>query len=180
MAKLDLPTVPMLAEHNVTIPMRDGTLLRADSYRPAEAGPFPTLLIRTPYGEPAIRTAPVIPAIDAGFAVVLQYCRGTGTSDGDFTPFESEAEDGVDSIEWCVRQDWCDGRVGMWGASYVGMVQFAAAVQAPPALKCLVPIVTPADYFGGLAYRQGAFQLGQLLGWYTMKSVQTVAYRRMA
>ena len=177
MAKLDLPSVPVIAEHNAALPMRDGTLLRADIYRPAEGSPFPALLIRTPYGEPAIRTAPVLPALDAGFAVVLQYCRGTGTSDGDFTPFENEADDGVDVLEWCARQDWCDGRIGMWGSSYVGMVQFAAAVQAPPALRCLVPIVTPADYYGGLAYRQGAFQLGQLLGWYTMKSAQTVGYR---
>jgi uncharacterized protein len=180
MAKLDIPAVPLAGEHNATIPMRDGTLLRADVYRPASGGPFPALLIRTPYGEPAIRTAPVRPALEAGFAVVLQYCRGTGTSDGDFTPFESEADDGVDCIEWCARQDWCDGRVGMWGSSYMGMVQFAAAVQAPPALKCLAPTVTPADYYGGLAYRQGAFQLGQLLGWYTMKSAQTVGYRAMA
>ena len=177
MAKLDLPSVPVVAEHNTALPARDGTLLRADIYRPARGGPFPALLIRTPYGEPAIRTAPVLPALDAGFAVVLQYCRGTGTSDGEFTPFENEADDGVDVIGWCARQDWCDGRVGMWGSSYVGMVQFAAAVQAPPALKCLLPIVTPADYYGGLAYRQGAFQLGQLLGWYTMKSAQTVGYR---
>ncbi|HXZ66422.1 MAG TPA: CocE/NonD family hydrolase, partial [Streptosporangiaceae bacterium] len=180
MAKLDLQAMPLAAEHNVAIPMRDGTLLRADTYRPARGGPFPALLIRTPYGEPAIRTAPVLPALDAGFAVVLQYCRGTGTSDGDFTPFESEAEDGVDCIEWCARQEWCDGRVGMWGSSYVGMVQLAAAVHAPTALKCLVPIVTPADYYDGLAYRQGALQLGQLLFWYTMKSAQTVGYRAMA
>jgi uncharacterized protein len=180
MAKLDLPTVSLAAEHNVTMPMRDGTLLRADIYRPAQGTTFPALLIRTPYGEPAIRTAPVLPAIDAGFAVVLQHCRGTGTSDGDFTPFEGESDDGVDSIAWCAAQDWCDGRVGMWGSSYVGMVQLAAAVQAPSALKCLLPIVTPADYYGGLAYRQGAFQLGQLLGWYTMKSAQTLGYRAMA
>jgi putative CocE/NonD family hydrolase len=180
MAKLNLPTARLIAEHNVAMPMRDGTLLRADIYRPAQGGPFPALLVRTPYGEQSARAAPVRPAMDAGFAVVLQYCRGTGTSDGDFTPFESEADDGVDSVEWCARQDWCDGRVGMWGASYVGMVQLAAAVHAPPALKCLLPIVTPADYYGGLAYRQGAFQLGQLLGWYTMKSAQTLGYRAMA
>jgi putative CocE/NonD family hydrolase len=180
MAKLDLPTATLAVEHNVAMPMRDGTLLRADIYRPAQGTTFPALLIRTPYGEPSVRNAPLRPAIDAGFAVVLQYCRGTGTSDGDFTPFESESDDGVDSIEWCAAQDWCDGRVGMWGSSYAGMVQLAAAVQAPPALKCLLPIVTPADYYGGLAYRQGAFQLGQLLGWYTMKSAQTLGYRAMA
>ena len=99
MAKLDLPATAVLAEHNAALPMRDGTLLRADLYRPARGGPFPALLIRTPYGEPAVRTAPVLPALDAGFAVVLQYCRGTGTSDGDFSPFDSEADDGVDVIE---------------------------------------------------------------------------------
>jgi len=181
MAKLDLPSVPVVAEHNAAIPMRDGTLLRADVFRPADHAPFPVLLVRTPYGEPMVRAAPVLPAIEAGLAVVLQHCRGTGTSDGDLTvPFEAEGNDGVDTIEWCARQDWCDGRVGMYGPSYLGMVQFAAAVQAPEALRCLLPIVTPADYYGGLAYRQGAFQLGQMLGWYTMKSAQTLGYRAAA
>ncbi len=180
MAKLNLPSTPMLAEHNAPAAMRDGTVLRADIYRPAEGGPFPVLLVRTPYGEPMVRTAPVLPAIEAGFAVVLQHCRGTGTSDGEFTPFENEPDDGVDTIGWCARQPWCNGRVGMYGPSYLGMVQFAAAVEAPPALKCLVPVVAPADYYGGLAYRQGALQLGQMLGWYTLKSAQTLQYRAAA
>jgi uncharacterized protein len=179
-AKLNLSSVPLLAEHNAPVSMRDDTVLRADIYRRADGGPFPVLLVRTPYGEPMIRSAPVLPAIDAGFAVVLQHCRGTGTSDGEFTPFENEADDGVDTIEWCARQRWCDGCVGMYGPSYLGMVQFAAAVRAPPALRCLLPVVTPADYYGGLAYRQGAFQLGQLLGWFTFKSAQTLAYRAAA
>jgi uncharacterized protein len=180
MATLDLPSTSLLAEHNAPAPMRDGTVLRADIFRPARGGPFPVLLARTPYGEPMSRAVPVLPAIDAGFAVMLQHCRGTGTSDGDFSPFAREADDGVDTIEWCARQPWCNGRVGMFGPSYLGMVQFAAAVHAPPALRCLLPAVTPADYYGGLAYRQGAFQLGQLLGWYTLKSAQTLAYRASA
>jgi putative CocE/NonD family hydrolase len=180
MAKLNLPAVTLLAEHNAPAVMRDGTILRADLYRAAEGGPFPVLLVRTPYGEPMARSAPMLPAVEAGFAVVLQHCRGTGASDGDFAVFASEADDGVDTIEWCARQPWCDGTVAMFGMSYLGMVQFAAAVHAPPPLKCLLPIVTPADYYGGLAYRQGAFQLGQLLGWYTMKSAQALQYRAAA
>jgi uncharacterized protein len=179
-AKLNLSPVPMVAEHNAPASMRDGTILRADLYRPAEGGPFPVLLVRTPYDEPMVRTAPVLPAIEAGFAVVLQHCRGTGRSDGEFTPFENEPNDGVDTIEWCASQPWSNGRVGMYGPSYLGMVQFAAAVQAPPALKCLLPVVTPADYYGGLTYRQGAVQLGQMLGWYTLKSLQTLMYRTTA
>jgi putative CocE/NonD family hydrolase len=179
-AKLTVQSVPMVAEHNAAIPMRDGVVMRAEVYRPARSGPFPVLLVRTPYGEPMSRGVPVLPAIDAGFAVVLQHCRGTGTSDGDFAPFASEADDGVDTIEWCAGQAWSNGLVGMYGPSYLGMVQFAAAVSAPSALRCLLPTVTPADYFGGLVYRQGALQLGQLLGWYTLKSAQTLTYRAAA
>jgi putative CocE/NonD family hydrolase len=180
MAKLNLPSVLVTAEHHAAIPMRDGTVLRAEIYRRVEGTPFPVLLVRSPYGEPMLRAAPVLPAIEAGFAVVLQHCRGTGASDGEFTPFEPEADDGIDTIEWCAQQEWSDGRVAMWGMSYLGMVQLAAAVQAPAALRSLAPIVTPADYHWGLAYRQGAFQLGQLLGWYSMKSVQTLGYRASA
>jgi uncharacterized protein len=178
LAKLNVPATPVVAEHNAPVEMRDGTLLRADLYRRAESGPFPALLIRTPYGEQMLRAAaPVIPAIDAGFALVLQHCRGTGTSDGEFVTFENEAADGVDTIEWCARQPWCDGNVAMSGPSYLGMVQFAAATQAPAALKAMVAIVTPADYHWGLAYRQGAFQLGQAMGWHLLRSGQELAYR---
>ena len=180
MAKLNLPAVALRAEHNAPAQMRDGTILRADIYRAADGGPFPAFLVRTPYGEPMARSAPMLPAVAAGFAVVLQHCRGTGASDGEFAVFRNEADDGVDTIEWCARQPWCDGTVAMFGPSYLGMVQFAAAVHAPDALKCLLPIVTPADYYRGLAYRQGAVQLGQLLGWYTMKSAQALQYRATA
>jgi uncharacterized protein len=179
-AKLDVPAVQVLAEHNTPAPMRDGTTLRADVYRPAAGGPFPVLLIRTPYGEPMARTAPVRPALDAGFAVVVQHCRGTGASDGDFVAFESEAADGADTVEWCARQPWSDGAVAMWGPSYLGMVQFAAASSAPAALRALVPVVAPADYHWGLAYRQGAFTLGQALGWHTLKAGQQLAYSASA
>jgi putative CocE/NonD family hydrolase len=177
-AKLDTRPVQVLAEHNAPQPMRDGTVLRADVYCRAEGGPFPVLLIRTPYGEQMLRAgAPIVPAVDTGFAVVLQHCRGTGASDGDFVTFENEAADGVDTIEWCARQPWCDGAVAMCGPSYLGMVQLAAATLAPEALKAIVAIVTPADYHSGLAYRQGAFQLGQALGWHLLKTGQELAYR---
>jgi hypothetical protein len=176
-AKLDLASVALVAEHNAPMAMRDGTTLRADVHRAATGGPFPVLLIRTPYGEAMMRAIiPVIPAIDAGFAVVLQHCRGTGASDGQFVTFEHEADDGVDSIEWCARQPWSNGTVVMYGPSYLGMVQLAAATQVPPALRAMVLVVTPADYHWGLAYRQGAFQLGQALGWHTMKAVQQLTY----
>jgi putative CocE/NonD family hydrolase len=184
MAKLDVPAVSIAAVRNVPMEMRDGTVLRADIYRTSAADSQPVLLIRNPYGEPMVRTAPVLPAIEAGFAVVVQHCRGTGTSDGEFVTFENEAADGADTIEWCAAQPWCDGTVAMYGPSYLGMAQFAAAC-APPApglaaLRGLAPVVTPADYHWGLAYRQGAFQLGQALAWHSLKSAQQLAYNAAA
>jgi putative CocE/NonD family hydrolase len=180
MVKLNVPAVPVLVEHNTPVTMRDGTVLRADVYRPADGSPRPVMLVRNPYGEAMARNTPVVPALDAGFAVVVQHCRGTGTSDGDFVLFDNEAADGVDTIEWCAAQPWCTGDVGTYGASYLGMVQMHAAVLAPPPLKAMVCVVTPADYHGTWAYRQGAFTLGQMLGWHTLKSMQTLAYRASA
>lgn len=180
MAKLDIPVVTIVAERNVPAEMRDGTVLRADIYRTNGAHSHPVLLIRNPYGEPMVRTAPVLPAIEADFAVVVQHCRGTGASDGEFVTFENEAADGADTIEWCARQPWCDGTVAMYGQSYLGMVQFAAASAGPAALRAMAPVVTPADYHWGLAYRQGAFQLGQALGWHVLKTGQQLAYNAAA
>ena len=99
MAKLDVPVVAIRGERNTPIVMRDGTMLRADMFRTDSADSHPVLLIRTPYGEPMVRTAPVLPAIEAGFAPVVQHCRGTGASDGEFVAFESETADGVDTID---------------------------------------------------------------------------------
>ncbi len=180
MAKLDVPVAAITGERNAPVEMRDGTVLRADIFRTEAAGSRPVLLIRNPYGEPMVRMAPVLPAIEAGFAVVVQHCRGTGASDGEFVTFESEAADGADTIEWCARQPWCDGNVVMYGPSYLGMVQFAAASLSPAALRGLVPVVTPADYHWGLAYRQGAFQLGQALAWHALKAGQQLGYALLA
>ena len=146
MAKLDVPAVTVAVDRNAPVEMRDGTVLRADIYRTDPADSRPVLLIRNPYGEPMVRAAPVLPALDAGFAVVVQHCRGTGLSDGEFVTFENEAADGADTIEWCARQPWCDGTVAMYGPSYLGMAQFAAASLAPAALRALAPVVTPADF----------------------------------
>jgi len=158
--------------------MTDGTVLRATIHRAGVSGPGPVLLVRNPYGEPMSRNVPVAPFNTAGFTVVVQDCRGCGTSDGEFVPFENEESDTLDSIEWCARQPWSNGHVSMYGASYAGMLQFAAAINAPVALDSIIPIVAPSDYHSGVVYRAGAFQLGQLSGWFTLKSLQTLLHKR--
>src|ERR1700681_1555595 len=105
----------LTVDRNVSVPMRDGTLLFADVYRPAAPGRYPTLLQRTPYDKAALLTLSsfVLRATSVGYAVVCQDVRGRFASEGEFTPFVHERDDGEDTLEWLVCQPWCDGNVGM-------------------------------------------------------------------
>lgn len=156
----------VIIDHNVEAPMRDGTVLRADVYRP-EHGPSPTLLMRTPYSkENPIGTIFVlnpVRAAEAGYAVVVQDVRGRFRSDGDFYPFVNESDDGYDSVEWVAAQEWSNGRVGMYGSSYMAAAQWQAAITAPPHLDAICPLQGSSDYYDGRSYRGGAFELGALL-----------------
>lgn len=166
-----------IVDRGVPMTARDGVILRSVVHRMADRETQPVVLVRNPYGEPLTRNLPVWALLERGFAVVIQDCRGTGDSDGEFVPFEGEAADTVDAIEWCAAQPFSDGRVVMYGASYSGMVQFAAAVEQPRGLVGMIPVVAPDDYQTRLAYRSGAFQLGQLTNWYTIKTLQSLQYR---
>jgi hypothetical protein len=159
----------VIIDHDVPVPMRDGTALLADLYLPDGPGPWPALLQRTPYNK-AAGTAfsgmvDVRRAVRAGYAVVIQDVRGRYASAGDFEPFANESRDGYDTVEWVAAQPWCSGRVGMFGNSYVGATQWLAAIARPPHLAALVPTVTAADYHEGWAYQGGAFELGFSASW---------------
>lgn len=158
----------LIIQRNVEVPMRDGTILRADLYRPAGEGSFPTLLQRTPYSKdfnPGLWVVlDPIKAAGAGFAVVVQDVRGRGRSDGDFYPFTAEAIDGEDSVAWVREQNWCNGAVGMYGSSYMAAAAWQAAKRSPEGLMALAPFQASSDYFEGRSYRGGAFELGALLG----------------
>ena len=99
---------------DVPIAMRDGVVLRADVYRPSTAGPFPTLVYRTPYGKhfTAEWYDTHLAAVERGYAVVLQDVRGRYASEGEFYPYINEGRDGYDTIEWAARQPWSTGEVG--------------------------------------------------------------------
>jgi hypothetical protein len=137
---------------NVAIPMRDSVLLRADVWRPAGDGKFPVLVYRTPYGKQAAEDdyTTFSKALDRGYAVVIQDVRGRYASAGEFNPYRNEGQDGYDTIEWAATQPWSDGRVGSFGLSYPGAVQWLAAVESPPHLKAMVPAMTfsrPETFF---------------------------------
>ncbi|NKX52752.1 CocE/NonD family hydrolase, partial [Arthrobacter deserti] len=103
-------TLETTAIDSIRVPMRDGVLLAATVYRPAGTDVRPVLLVRTPYNEQMSRTLPVAPALEAGFAVVVQNCRGTAGSGGELWAFENEADDGLDTIEWLRGRPWCNGQ----------------------------------------------------------------------
>ncbi|HET9630511.1 MAG TPA: CocE/NonD family hydrolase [Novosphingobium sp.] len=150
---------------DVEIPMADGTVLRADVYLP-EKLPAPVLISRTPYLKGSIPglAAAVNPvsAVRKGFAVVLQDVRGRGASDGDFVPFVNEASDGAETARWAARQDWCNGKIGLFGSSYMGATQLQAAIEGPAEIKAMAPIQAVSEYYEGRSYRGGAFEIGAL------------------
>jgi hypothetical protein len=137
--------------------MRDGTILRADIYRPKQAGRYPVLLQRTPYnkvngGGFGYRAAA------AGYVVIVQDVRGRYTSDGEWYTFKYESNDGYDTVEWAAALPYSDGRVGMWGGSYVGATQMLAAIAHPPHLAGICPVVTASNYHSNWTYQGGAFE----------------------
>jgi putative CocE/NonD family hydrolase len=151
---------------DVRVPMRDGVRLSADVYLPDTAGPFPTVLMRTPYDN---NTAPLIEKgrrlASQGYAVVIQDCRGRYDSDGTYYPFVNEGEDGYDTQEWIGRQPWSNGKIGTAGGSYLGLTQWTSAPHGSGFLTCMAPRVICADFFSGLVYPGGAFQLNVMMTW---------------
>lgn len=147
----------------VRIPMRDGILLTADIHRDAAASPAPVLLMRTPYDR--TRQQALAKRITAaGFVFVAQDCRGKFASEGVLAPYNNEGQDGYDTIEWIQRQPWCNGRIGMLGGSYVGAVQWQAAVERPPGLVAIAPQATWTSFYHNL-YQGGAVRLSLIAGW---------------
>lgn len=157
----------IIVESDVAVTMRDGTVLRADVLRPADGSPAPTLIQRTPYSkEQLVGTIFVMNpmrAAKAGYSVVVQDVRGRFKSDGEFYPFVNEALDGYDTVEWAASQPWSNGKVGMFGSSYMAAAQWQAAKAAPPHLTTITPFQASADFREGRSYRGGAFELGSLL-----------------
>ncbi len=154
-------------ERGVPCALRDGTVLAADVWRPRGTGPFPVLLVRLPYNKATGATFTYAPPpwyAARGYIVVVQDVRGRHASGGDFVPLVHEVEDGEDAVAWAARLPGADGRVGMYGGSYLGWVQLAGAVASPPALRCIAPAVIAPDGHRW-AWRGGAFNLHFARSW---------------
>jgi putative CocE/NonD family hydrolase len=152
-------------DRDLKVPMSDGTILLADHYIPVPVASAPTVLVRCPYGRSfpfSLGSAQII--AEHGYHVLLQSCRGTFGSGGEFEPMRNEIADGRDTMAWLREQDWFTGRLGTFGASYLGFVQWALAMDPPPELAAAVVQVGPHD-FSRSAYRHGVFDLYNFLTW---------------
>lgn len=144
-------------ERNVAVKMRDGTTLKADIFRPSAEGKFPVLLQRTPYNKDN-EAGPALKFVPHGYVVIIQDVRGRYASDGQWYTFKNESNDGYDTVEWAAALPYSNGKVGMFGGSYVGATQMLAAIAHPPHLAGICPIVTASNYHENWTYQGGAFE----------------------
>jgi hypothetical protein len=160
----------IVVDRDVSVKMRDGVTLYADICRPADSGQYPALLVRTPYNKTEAVDPFVISAVKHGYVVVLQDVRGQFRSEGNFDPYRQEITDGYDTIEWLAAQPYVNGKVGTFGLSYPGAVQWMTAPTRPPHLVAMVPAMTFVDarHF----QHQGGIFESPILSWLLQRQVK--------
>jgi putative CocE/NonD family hydrolase len=154
--------------------MSDGAVLLADRWAPvpgsgtAPGGPQlatpPIVLLRSPYGRRQLGPIGRIFA-ERGYQAVIQSCRGTFGSEGDFEPFRHERADGLDTLAWLATQSWFGGSVATFGPSYLGLVQWAVCEDAPDFLRAMSPAVTAADFRDAVIFPGNALAFESMLSW---------------
>jgi len=165
-AGLSAAPKPGVQQLHALVPMRDGVRLAANVFLPPDHARLPTILERTPYGKGAEITPNYQAFVDRGYAVVVEDVRGRYASEGVFRPLEQEPSDGDDTLNWIARQSWSDGKIGMIGGSYRGIVQWKVAVLGNPHLKAIFPVVSGDDEYRDRFYSPGgAMKLGHRLEW---------------
>lgn len=150
------------------IPMRDGVNLYTEVFLPLSSAASPVIFIRSPY--PYSRPSrndkrPINRYQQAGYAVVFQLTRGQGQSQGQFRLLQDDINDGDDAIQWITDQSWCNGNIGMEGASYLGSTQLMAAKVKPPALKCIMPTAFIGNFVHAFPFSYGVPNKGIYMQW---------------
>lgn len=143
--------------------MRDGVELATFVYGPNVEGAFPVLLVRTPYNA-ALGGEDALEWVRRGFVFVRQDVRGRFLSDGEWVPCFNEKEDAQVTLDWIAAQPWCDGNIAMYGGSYPGVTQTAAALTGHPALKCITPALSPARFYN-MFYNSGVPRVAWQTAW---------------
>jgi putative CocE/NonD family hydrolase len=160
--------------------MTDGVVLLADRWHPSrsEGQGAPVILVRTPYGRR--QWAGVIGRLFAerGYQTVIQSCRGTFGSGGDWTPFRNEQADGRATLEWISDQPWFTGTLATFGPSYLGLTQWALTQDPPPYLRAMALDVTASNFRDAVVYPSDCFALGTSLTWLQLLEYQELGWWR--
>ena len=166
--------LPSCGTETIMVPMKDGVKLATDVYRPAEGGPaFPVVVTRTVYGRGGKGLQATAKGFtDRGYAFVIQDTRGRGDSEGKDAVFADdgwgEHQDGADTIAWVGQQDWCNGKIGTWGGSALGITQVLLA-GATQNVACQGILVAGSNFYGQLTYQGGVFRKCLCEGWTTVQ-----------
>lgn len=171
-------TTEVLVERDLEAKMPDGAILLADRwYAPSTADSDPVMLIRSPYGRRQLGVYGRLFS-ERGYQVVIQSCRGTfGSGGSSFDPFRNERADGLATLDWIADQPWSTGPVGMFGPSYMGLVQWAVAADPPPSLKAMAMQVTTARV-RDIVYPGGSFALETGTVWVNQVHIQELPTRK--
>lgn len=156
-------TPPFTVQQNVRVRMPDGVNLATDLYLPQLADKAPAILVRTPYDRSQFSWLGS-PLAARGYVVVVQDTRGSGASEGGFEPFIHERADGAATVRWIAAQSWSNGRIGLWGTSYLTFAGLMIAAEKPPEVGAMVAISGWGDT-RQMLYSGDALQLLITLGW---------------
>jgi uncharacterized protein len=167
---------PAVKSETQMVAMRDGIKLATDIYLPAEGkGPWPVILTRTPYNKTSM--------LGAGrpnfwttkdYAIVVQDCRGRFASEGKYLPFMDDHFDGYDTVEWVAKQSWSNGKVGMTGASAMGITANQASIMSPPHLTAMFVVIAPASAYQHAIYTGGIFRKEMNEAWLKAQNANDV------
>jgi putative CocE/NonD family hydrolase len=167
-------------ERDLPMTAAPGVVLLADRWYPlgVPAPSLPVVLLRSPYGRRQLGGIGRLIA-ERGFQVVIQSCRGTFGSGGDWEPFRHEQADGRRALEWLADQAWWSGTVGTFGASYLGFTQWAVATDPPPPLGAVALNVTASRFRDIVVYPGGSFTLETGATWMYLLAHQELGWRRI-
>ncbi|HYV07607.1 MAG TPA: CocE/NonD family hydrolase [Blastocatellia bacterium] len=139
------------------VPMRDGVKLATIIYLPQGNGPWPAVLVRTPYGKELQATGNSV-WTNREYALIVQDTRGRFKSEGEYRPFMTDHIDGYDTIEWIAKQAWSNGKIGMYGASAMGITANLAAMMNPPHLVANFVLVARSSIYSQSAFMGGVYR----------------------
>ncbi len=170
-------TRDVAVRRDIEIVMPDGVTLRGDRYWSRGDAVQPVIVMRSPYGRTGIWALGARVFAERGYQVVLQSCRGTGGSGGDFNAYRHEVEDGLATFAWLEQQPWFSGKVATFGPSYLGIAQWAIATDPPSSLRAMAAPISSARV-RAFTYPGGTFSLDSTMSWLLLLAGQRHEGRR--